>query len=63
MSIADKMFIALNHLAVEWVVYDVFAIALSTGPARNGYLRLKPIFDRAAALLLGALGLRLIFSK
>ena len=57
------MFIALNHLAVEWVVYAVFAIALSTGPARNGYLRLKPIFDRAAALLLGALGLRLIFSK
>ena len=63
MSIADKMFIALNHLAVEWVVYAVFAMALSTGPARNGYLRLKPIFDRAAALLLGALGLRLIFSK
>lgn len=62
-SWADKLFITLNHLAVEWTVYGIFALVLSTSAARNGYLRLKPIFDRAAAMLLGALGLRLIFQK
>ena len=63
MSFAEKASIALNHLLVECAVYTLFALALSTPPARAGYLRLKPVFDRAAALLLGALGLRLIFSK
>ncbi|MBU2982426.1 LysE family translocator [Lentibacter algarum] len=63
MSLTEKTSIVLNHLLVEWSVYTLFALALSTGPARAGYLRLKPWFDRTAALVLTALGLRLIFSK
>ena len=63
MSLAAKASIALNHLLIEWTVYTLFAIALSTSAARTGYLRLKPMFDRLAALILGALALRLIFSK
>jgi threonine/homoserine/homoserine lactone efflux protein len=63
MSLAAKASIALNHLLIEWTVYTLFAIALSTSAARAGYLRLKPLFDRFAALILGALALRLIFSK
>ncbi|MCV2892167.1 LysE family translocator [Lentibacter sp. XHP0401] len=63
MSLTEKAGIALNHLLVEWIVYTLFALALSTAPARAGYLRLKPVLDRTAALILGALGLRLIFSK
>jgi len=63
MSLAAKASIALNHLLIEWTVYTLFAIALSTSAARAGYLRLKPMFDRVAALILGALALRLIFSK
>lgn len=63
MSLAEKASIVLNHLLVEWSVYTLFAIALSTSAARTGYLRLKPVFDRLAALILGALAIRLIFSK
>ncbi len=63
MSLGEKAFIALNHLAVEWTVYTVFAFALSTPRARAGYLALKPMFDRAAAVILGALGLRLLFAR
>jgi threonine/homoserine/homoserine lactone efflux protein len=63
MSFAAKTLIVLNHLVVEWVVYTLFALALSTTPARAGYLRLKPLIDRVAAAVLGALGLRLLLSK
>jgi len=63
MGLADKALIVANQLVVETLAYVAFAFALSTPPARSGYLRLKPIFDRAAALVLGALGLRLIFVK
>lgn len=63
LSLADKSLIVLNHLVVECVVYALFAMALSTAPARAGYLRLKPAIDRIAALVLGGLGLRLLLSK
>lgn len=63
LSLAEKGLIVLNHLIVEWIAYTGFALALATGPARNGYLRLKPVFDRVAAGVLGLLGLRLLFSR
>ncbi|MCV6584677.1 MAG: LysE family transporter [Marinibacterium sp.] len=55
--------VVANHLALELIFYSFAALALSTGPARRGYLRLKPLLDRIAATLLGALGLRLIVEK
>ncbi|WP_439123475.1 LysE family translocator [Marivita sp.] len=63
LSLAAKALIVANHFAVELIVYTLFAACLSSGPARAGYLRLKPIIDRAAALILGALGLRLLFGR
>ena len=63
LSLALKAAIALNHLLVEIVVYSLFAALLSTTRARSGYLRLKPLFDRIAALCLGALGLRLLLDR
>lgn len=63
MSIAQKALIVTNHLIVEWIAYTLFVLALSTKPARDGYLCLKPRFDRLAAALLGALGLRLILDR
>lgn len=63
LSLADKALITLNHLAVELTVYAGFAAALSTPPARMGYLRLKPVIDRTAGVLLGALGLRLLLDR
>ena len=63
MGIAEKSLIVANHLAVEWIAYSLFALALSTKPARDGYLRLKPILDRLAAAILGMLGLRLLTDR
>lgn len=63
LSLPEKALIVANHFAVELAVYAAFAAALSTGPARAGYLRLKPVVDRVAALVLGALGLRLLFDR
>ena len=63
MTLAQKALIVTNHLIVEWIAYSLFALALSTRPARDGYLRLKSIFDRLAATILGMLGLRLLTER
>jgi len=49
--LAEKALIVLNHLCVELLFYTGFALLLSTNRAKNGYLRLKPLFDRVAALV------------
>ena len=59
----DKAIIVANHVLVELLAYTLFAFALSTEAVRNGYLRLKPVFDRIAASVLGALGLRLMLDR
>ncbi|MGR3501385.1 LysE family translocator [Pseudaestuariivita sp.] len=59
----DIALIVLNHLALEWLFYTGVALALSSAPARAGYIRLKPWLDRIAAGLLGALGLRLLLDR
>ena len=59
----DIAIIVLNHWVLELLFYGVFTLLLSTGPARRGYIGLKPVLDRIAATLLGALGLRLILEK
>lgn len=63
LHMAEKAVIVANHLVVEWLVYGAFVMALSTRAARSGYLRLKPRLDRAAALVMGALGLRLLVGR
>ena len=63
MPLTHKALIVLNHFAVELVAYGALAALLTTPAARAGYLRLKPVFDRGAALVLGALGLRLLFDR
>ncbi len=63
LTTADKALIYLNHLGVELVIQPLLAIALSTAMVRTRYLSAKPIFDRIAAGVLGALGLRLLFER
>lgn len=63
LSLGTKALIVANHFIVELIVYTLFAACLSSAPARAGYLRLKPIVDRAASVILGALGLRLLFGR
>lgn len=60
---ADKTLIFANHLAVECAVQPALAILLSTKAVRRRYLGLKPLFDRIAAVVLGALGLRLLLDR
>lgn len=59
----DIALIVVNHLLLEVMFYTLFALALSSGPARRGYLNAKPILDRISATLLGALGLRLLLER
>lgn len=63
MTLAEKGLIVLNHMLVEIIAYTLFAACLSSAPARAGYLRLKPVIDRTASVILGALGLRLLFGR
>lgn len=63
LGLGAKALIVANHFVVELVVYTLFAAFLSSAPARAGYLRLKPVIDRTAAAILGALGLRLLFGR
>ncbi|EPX78431.1 LysE family translocator [Salipiger mucosus] len=63
MTLADKALIVLDHFVIELCVYTAFAALLAAPPARAGYLRLKPVLDRVAAAVLGALGLRLLLDR
>ena len=63
LGVVDIAVIVANHLLLELLFYALFAILLSSPPARRGYISLKPVLDRIAATLLGALGLRLILEK
>ena len=63
MSASEKAFVVLNHFCIELTFYAAFALLLSTRRSKNGYLRLKPIFDRVTALVLGALGIRLLLDR
>jgi len=63
MSMAENAVVFANHLAVELVFYTVLAVAMSSRFVGARYLRAKVVLDRAAAVVLGALGLRLFLSR
>ena len=55
-----KAVIVANHLALELCLYTVLVWVLSRPAVARSYLGAKRWFDRAAAVILGALGLRLL---
>ncbi|MEL6170443.1 MAG: LysE family translocator [Pseudomonadota bacterium] len=63
LTISEKALITINHFIIEVIVYSLIAAALATPAAQSGYLRLKPVFDRLVALLLGVLGARLLLDR
>lgn len=63
MSLTEKSLIVLNHFGVELAIYTLISAGLASPQARQGYMRLKPVFDRIAALVLGALALRLLMDR
>ena len=59
-------YLAMNFTGAAdllWGVFGVLALALSTKPARDGYLRLTPFLDRLAAAVIGMHGLRLLTER
>lgn len=63
MSLAENGFVVLNHFLVEAVFYSAVALCMSRAKVRDGYLGAKRYIDRASSVVLGALGLRLLFSR
>ena len=63
LSAAEIGLVVLNNWVLEVSFYAILACVLSGATARRGYLALKPTFDRIAATLLGAFGLRLLLEK
>lgn len=59
----DQSLIVMNHLFVEVLCHSLLGLALGGGALRRGYHRAKPVLERGAALVLGALGIRLLTSE
>ncbi|WP_420863262.1 LysE family translocator [Algirhabdus cladophorae] len=62
LSVTDSLLIVANHFVIEVVAYAGLAFALSTAPARATFLKAKAVLDRSAAVIMGALGVRLLAS-
>lgn len=58
-----KMLIALNHLALELLLYGFLVVVVGAEPVATRYLRARVWLDRAMAGILGALGLRLLAER
>ena len=55
--------VVLNHLVVEVIFYTLLAFGMTTKTVRDAYLRAKVYIDRSASVVLGALGIRLLFNR
>ena len=58
-SLAAMMVVPVNHLLIEYIVYFAFAFVFSRAAVRRGYLRRRVIFNRAAAIIMAGLALRM----
>ncbi len=59
----DKAVIIANHFIVEVICYSLIAITMSTEAVSKQYLKAKTWFDRFTAIVLGGLGIKLLFDK
>ena len=63
LSTTEMSIIALNQILLEWTFYTCLVMVLSHGAISTHYLNAKPILDRVAATMLGALGLKLLTDR
>jgi len=63
LSLLDKSIIIANHLIIEIICYTLIALTMSTEAISKQYLKTKKWLDRFAAIVLGSLGLKLLFDK
>lgn len=57
------LLVAIIAFVIDFAWYAVVAITLSTERSRDVYTRAKTGFDRVASVFLGAVGIRLLFSR
>lgn len=63
MSVGERMIVVVNHLTIEILFYICLAFGMSTKAVKTAYLNAKVYLDRCASVILGGLGLRLLFSR
>ena len=63
LSVAESFVIVINHFLVEVAFYTTLAFCMSTQAVSKRYMRAKVYIDRGAAIILGALGIRLVLSR
>ena len=63
LTLTENMIIVLNHLLLELVFYLALALFMNTPAMSQWYLKSKLYFDRVAAVVLGALGARILFDE
>ena len=63
LSVFESFVIVTNHFLVEVAFYTTLAFCMSTQAVSKRYMRAKVYIDRSAAIILGALGIRLVLSR
>ncbi len=62
-TLLEKGLIAANHFLVEILFYAILAFVMNTTSARRVYLSAKLFLDRCAAIVIGALALRILYQS
>jgi len=62
LGLVEKALIVGNHLALAWVFYFCLTWLVSRPAVTRRYFKAKQLFDRCAAGVMAALGLRLLLS-
>ena len=62
-GVVNSLVIVVNHFVVEVAFYTTLAFCLSTEVVAKRYVQAKAYVDRFASVVLGALGLRLLWSR
>ena len=63
LSLFEKTIIIVNHFIVEMICYTLIAITMSTEAVSKQYMKAKTWLDRFSAIVLGALGIKLLVQK
>ena len=63
LSLAEILLISVNQFAIEGLFYASIALSFSTNAISELYLDAKVFIDKIAAVVIGTLGLRLIWSR
>lgn len=63
LSLGEMAILAADQFIVEIIFYATLAMLMSSKAVSDRYMRAKPVLDRAAAMVLGGLGLKLLADR